>query len=181
MNFARLLQRKPKPAETLSINGRDFTFSRTKSGQGYIRIGSTFAQIGRNIERAIKTSAWVVFLVALSSCTIVPKPVDSRRASIGMSGRADSGTIGIAKLPKTQISGYEVDEKTVARYNALIEAYGADPLFKPVIELNEGVRRDGKGGVYMERESYIKFAVMNEWRRMGKPAIKKSLLDRLIP
>ncbi len=125
------------------------------------------------ISRRTKFSL-LAFALLLSACTIVPKPVTATHASIGLSGKADSGII---EFPHNGAPG-TIDQHAMDRYNALIDRYGDDPEFQPALVHNEGVTVD-EHGLHLDAEGFRRFALLNGWRRSGKIPVQKRILQRI--
>lgn len=114
-------------------------------------------------------------LMALSACTIVPEPVTAKQASIGLSGKADSGIISAT------VNGYQIDQHLRDRYNALIETYGREPAFLPALKPDDGIIVDSDGRIEISRQAMRNLALMNGWRREGRIPFKPpGLLKRLL-
>lgn len=55
-------------------------------------------------------------------------------------------------------NGWQIDEKTLNKYNSLVLKYGKD--FDPTLKQNDGVSLVG-GNIYLSQEYMVKFAEMN--------------------
>jgi hypothetical protein len=114
--------------------------------------------------------AWVV--IAVSGCTIAPKPVEAHAAS-PVGNDSNGGIVG--KLPT---GSWEVTPGAIVKYNALIGA-GYGKAFLPPLKANDGVAAlpDGpylvevKKGVFQTLPSTGNFTLDAEhaadWARMA--------------
>lgn len=125
----------------------------------------------------MKTRLFLVLIVAtLCGCTVLPKPVQSTHASIGATGRADSDIIGVAPNG----AGYFVRQPLVDDYNGLAIRFSNDPFFPRPLVPGEGITVvDGK--LLMDRPTFRRLLLLQEWRRSGKiPVAKPTLLQRIL-
>lgn len=112
----------------------------------------------------------LIFALALTGCTITPHTVRPGTASFS-EGQQNSSIVSF------DATGAILDAHGRDRYNALIDAYGAD--FAPALKPDEGLLPNGTRW-HIDDEHLSKFAQMNLWRRSGVAPVKKSILTRAI-
>lgn len=112
----------------------------------------------------------ILACLLLSACTITPHTVRPGTASFS-EGQQNSSIVSFDS------TGAILDAHGRDRYNALIDAYGAD--FAPPLKPDEGLLPQGTRW-HIDDEHLSKFAQMNLWRRSGVAPVKKSILTRAI-
>ncbi len=104
-----------------------------------------------------------LFLVACKTAqpikTIIPPRVENVEKSWD-GNTQDSGIKGIV-LGK----GFEVSEKALARYQALVAIYGGQSI--PRISADDGILTEG-GKIFMSNEAMVNFVVLSDKFRNGK-------------
>ena len=126
----------------------------------------------------IFASLLLISVPLLSSCstkTIIPRVIEETKPSYD-GNKQDSGLISAGP------DGAIVTESFVARYDALVRTYGAEPEFLPPIELGSGVsevspedqlKHQDRGRVYLlSKQALVRFIKMNQWRKMGRTPVK---------
>lgn len=128
----------------------------------------------RNLETNVRTLHLILALVMLVGCVSQTiRPGDVRPAQASFDGtHQDSGVISVTQ------AGALVTSRVRDRYNGLIAHYGTDKAFVPPLVPDRGVQpasselvaRHGRGSLFiLDHEAVVNFALMNRWRRMGKP------------
>lgn len=105
------------------------------------------------------------FLLVLAGCnTITPQPLELPKSpswDISSDGDAEANG-GVLVLTA---SGAQITQRALRRYDALIALYGSH--FVPSLQARHGVQvRDDE--IFLSNDGLEKFALMNQWRRIGK-------------
>lgn len=139
------------------------------------------------------SAIFAIFLLSsLCSCSshpevVRPEPQTDKHASFDGDAQ-DSGLIEMSNGVAL------VSAHFVERYNAMIQAYGAEAEFMPALKENEGIApasaeqqacHPTRGPLsLMSAHALVNFIKMNQWRKMGRvPATKKAapgMISRVI-
>jgi hypothetical protein len=123
--------------------------------------------MNRFIHTLMSSLCAVTLLACAPACTstVTPDPVAASQASYD-SGGQNSGVISKVTDAQGRAVGWVVTARARARYNALIEVYGAT-LWTPPIVADYGVTPYAQGQWLMTNEAMAKFIAMNRKAKMG--------------
>jgi hypothetical protein len=108
----------------------------------------------KNTESRSGSLLVMLIVLIMVGCTVIPKPIKTRTASMSETGQMDSGYLG--SLPDR--SGI-FTSNAVKRYNLLARDFG-DKVFPPVIP-GDGVSVFTNGTFRIDAYHRVKFGEMN--------------------